>query len=281
MIKKKNKLLFGTGGVPLSSKTRDSIDGIKRIKELGLDFMEMEFVHGVRMSPEKAEEIGKLANELNIALTIHGPYYINLNAIDPKKRVDSRQRIVDSCHIAQIAGAKSVCFHAAFNLGQESHQVFDMVCHEMTEIEDVLDQEQISGVFLAPELTGKETQFGDLEELIALAQSMRRTRLCIDFAHYFARYAGTRNSTESFEEVILKIKNELGEKFIENLHMHFSGINYSAKGERNHMILNESHFNWQGMLKVLKKHDVGGYLVCESPNLEIDALQAKEYYENL
>lgn len=281
MAKTSKKLLFGTGGVPLSAKSRDTIDGINRIKELGLDFMEMEFVHGVKMSETKAKEVGAYAKKLGILLTIHGPYYINLNAIEPEKRAASRKRIIDSCRIGELAGAKSVCFHAAFKLGQAQTQVFDRVLQEMLKVEEFLQKDAVNKIWLAPEFTGKETQFGDLEELIALAKSLEKTRLCIDFAHFFARYAGKKNSFEEFSQLIKSVSRELGEKVIENLHMHFSGINYSAKGERNHLILDESHFNWQAMLKALKAEGVGGYLVCESPNLEEDALKAKEYYESL
>ena len=40
-------------------------------------------------------------------------------------------------------------------------------------------------------------------------------------------------------------------------------------------------FDWQGVLKALKTHDIGGYLVCESPILELDALLIKHIYDIL
>lgn len=274
-------LRFGTGGVPLSALSRDTLSGVRRISDLGLDHMEIEFVHGVRMGSEKAKEIGDLAKELDITLTIHAPYYINLNALDPKKRAASRQRIVESCEIGEILGAKSVCFHAAFNLGQNTEQVFEMVLSEMILIEEELKKLNLENIWLAPEITGKQTQFGSLEELIALANNLERTRLCVDFAHYFAREAGQKNNYEDFRGLLLLIKNELGLGVAKKLHMHFSGIEYSAKGERNHLKLDHSHFNWQGMMKALKDENIGGYMVCESPVLEEDALIAKEYYSRL
>lgn len=277
-----NKTLrFGTGGVPLSTESRDTLSGIGRIRELGLEHMEIEFVHGVRMGREKAKEVGDLARELNITLTIHAPYYINLNALDPKKRMASRQRIVESCEIGEILGAKSVCFHAAFNLGQDSGQVFEMVLSEMILIEEELEKLNLNNIWLAPEVTGKKTQFGSLEELVALAKNLERTRLCIDFAHYFAREAGQKNHYDDFRGLLCLIKHELGLEVAQKLHMHFSGIEYSAKGEKNHLKLEHSHFNWQGMIKALRDEGIGGYMVCESPILEQDALRAKEYYDKL
>ncbi len=277
----KNILRFGTGGVPLSAAGRDTISGIKRINELGLEHMEVEFVHGVRMSKEKAIEVGKTASDLGVTLTIHAPYYINLNALDPQKREASRQRIMESCEIGKLMGVKSVCFHAAFNLSQKSEQVMETVLSEMIMIEDNLKEKSIDDLYLAPEITGKPTQFGSLEELIALANNLERTRLCVDFAHYFARESGKNNSESDFRNLIKNIKAELGQTVVDNLHMHFSGIEYSSKGEKNHVELAKTHFNWQGMLKVLHEEHVGGYLVCESPILEEDALKAKNYFAGL
>lgn len=277
----KNILRFGTGGVPLSAKSRDVLDGIKRINELGLNHLELEFVYGVRMNKEKAELAGSLAKELGVSLTIHGPYYINLNSPEPDKREASRQRILDSCRIGHILGAKSVTFHAAFYLGQQPEQVFEHVLSEMILIEDEMQKEGIEDVFLAPELTGKPSQFGDVDELVELCKNLKKTRLCIDFAHYYARNAGIYNSYEEFLELIKKVRSGLGEEAIQNLHIHYSGINYTAKGERKHELLSETDFNWKKMLKALKHLNVGGYMVCESPNLEEDAMLAKEYYEQI
>jgi len=277
----KNKLHFGPGGVPLSCRDRSTQSGIKRVSELGLDLMEMEFVHGVKMSPKTAEEVGRLARENAVTLTIHAPYYINLNANEPEKRAASRERILQSCRIAHKAGVASVCFHAAFMLGQEMDQVFDSVLGEMIKIEEQLNQENIDDVWLAPEVMGKETQFAGVDELLLMAKNLKRTRICIDFAHLFARSVGKINGFKMFKEILTKVKNELGDEASQKLHMHLSGIEYSAKGERKHLVLRETHLDWQGVLRAIKETGIGGYLVCESPNLEEDAQVMRDYYHSI
>ena len=278
-MKKNNQMLrFGTGGVPLSAEKRDVLSGLKRLSELGLEHMELEWVYGVRTTKEKALEIGELAGKLGITLTVHAPYYINLNSDDPQKRKKSRQRIVDSCEIGSYAGVKSVCFHPAFYLNQEPEYVFEKVLTEMIQIEGELEKKGLNNILLAPELTGKPSQFGSLEELVALASQLNHTKICFDFAHYFARSIGKNNNYKFFHQALKYIKNEMG---LENLHVHFSGIEYSAKGERKHLDLEKSDLNWKEMIKALKDMEVSGYMVCEGPNLEEDALLAKEYYESL
>ena len=78
-------LHFGTSGVPHSAKRNDSISGVKRIRELGLDAMELEFVQGVRLPAKDADVINGLQEELGVKLTAHGPYWINLNAEEAYK----------------------------------------------------------------------------------------------------------------------------------------------------------------------------------------------------
>ena len=75
-----NKLNFGTAGAPRNPANLSTVDGIKRIAELGLECMEVEFVEGVRMGKETAKQVSVVAANRNIRLSVHAPYFINLNA---------------------------------------------------------------------------------------------------------------------------------------------------------------------------------------------------------
>jgi len=106
-------LFFGTAGTPVSSNGADSLSGIKRVHELGLGCMELEFVRGVKMGEETARKVGMLAKNLDIKLSVHAPYYINLNGT-AETVLKSRERILKSARIGHISGAKSVVVHAGF-----------------------------------------------------------------------------------------------------------------------------------------------------------------------
>ena len=60
--------------------------------------------------------------------------------------------------------------------------------------------------------------------------------------------------------------------------MHISGIEYGSNGEKNHLILKESDFNYPDLLVALKEFNVRGLVICESPNLEEDALLLSKTY---
>ena len=96
-----DKLLFGTAGIPASTQPRNTGEGIKRVRELGLSAMELEFVRSVNISLEKAKEIAAIQKKEEIALTAHAPYFINLNAMEAEKRTASVERIINSARVLE------------------------------------------------------------------------------------------------------------------------------------------------------------------------------------
>ena len=65
------------------------------------------------------------------------------------------------------------------------------------------------------------------------------------------------------------------------MHIHCSGIKYGAKGELKHLVLEESDLQYVELLRALKDYDVKGLLICESPNLEEDAVLMQETYNTM
>lgn len=274
------KLLFGTAGVPNSTaKKNNPVEGVRRIHELGLDCMQLEFAHGVRMKEEVSSNLRKVSYELGVPLTSHGPYYINLNAREQDKIDSSVERIIQTAKISDLCGAESMTFHAAFYMKDSPYDVFDLVEKSMNVIEERLSRLDIE-IELRPELTGKTSQFGSLEELISLTKNVDSCRPCMDFSHLYAR-TNEYNTEEEFDMVIGKLKEELSEEAIQNMHIHISGISTNSKGDLKHLNLEQSDFNWKGLLNSLKKNGCGGYMICNSPNLEDDALMLKNYYMSL
>lgn len=275
-----NKLLFGTAGVPNSTQKKNNpIEGVKQIHALGLDCMQLEFAHGVRMKDEVSSALRKVSYELGVPLTSHGPYYINLNAREQDKIDSSVERIIQTAKISDLCGAESMTFHAAFYMKDSPFDVFDLVEKSMNVIEERLSRLDIQ-IELRPELTGKTSQFGSLDELISLTKNVDSCAPCMDFSHLFAR-TGKFNSEEEFKEVLGRIKEEIGEAALSNMHIHISGISSNSKGDLKHLNLESSKFNWRELLKSLKDFNCGGYIICNSPNLEEDALLMKNYYNTL
>ena len=272
-----DRLLFGTAGVPNSTvKKNNPVEGVKRIHELALDCMQLEFAHGVRMKEEVSSALRKVSYELGVPLTSHGPYYINLNAREQDKIDSSVERIIQTAKISDLCGAESMTFHAAFYMKDSPYDVFDLVEKSLNVIEERLSRLDIE-IELRPELTGKTSQFGSLEELISLSKSVTSCKPCMDFSHLYAR-TGNVNDYKGFCETLETLKTELGPNALKEMHIHISGISSNSKGDLKHLNLEKSKFNWKELMKALKDMDCRGYVICNSPNLEVDAAMLKQYY---
>jgi len=269
-------LLFGTGGAPRSSKTNTTIDGIRRIAELGLGCMEIEFVQGVKMGEAGARLVAEVAAKEGVKLSAHAPYFINLNAREPEKVRASQGRLLQTARIASICGAKSIVFHAAFYLGDPSDETYNRVKKYLEETLNQLKREN-NRVWMRPEITGKPSQFGTLEELLNLCTELEGIAPCIDFSHWHAR-TDDFNSYQGFVSILRKIEEFLGRVALDDMHIHVSGIAYGEKGERKHLNLRESDFQYGELLQALKDYDARGIVICESPNLEEDAMLLQETY---
>jgi deoxyribonuclease-4 len=274
-----DKLLFGTGGTPHSSKSESSADGIERIAEIGLGCMEVEFVYGANMNQAMARKVGEIAGTLNIRLSAHGPYYINLNAHEEEKLIASRKRLMQTARIASVIGAQGVVFHPAFYLKDPPDEVYARVKKELKDIVDAMRSENIQ-VTLRAETTGKGSQFGSLDEILRLSADTDGVAPCIDFAHLHAR-EGKSNSYAEFKSILEQVSDKLGPSALNDMHIHLSGIKYSAKGELSHLDLNNSDMNYKELLKAWKEYDIKGLVICESPSLEADALIMQETYNLL
>lgn len=271
-------LLFGTAGVPLSTKERSSEGGVRRIKELQLGALELEFVQGVRMGEEKARKVAQVAFEEDVALTCHGPYWINFNSREPEKVIASRDRLIHTARISQILGVRSVVFHPAFYHEDAPELVLERTASQLVKVREVLDAEG-NNVVLRPETTGKPSQLGTLQETINLSQVVPGVLPCIDISHLHARTNGRINTYDEFCEVLDITAEALGDRWVKNAHFHISGIEYGLKGEKRHLVLAEADLEYRELMKALHSFGVEGIVICESPNLEEDALILQSTYQ--
>lgn len=271
-----DRLLFGTAGVPHSSPGASSLAGIKHIAQLGLDCMEVEFVKGVKMGSDTAKKIAESAQKLGIRLSVHAPYYINLNSPDKGKWLASQERILNSARLAALCGAKSVVFHCGYYGEKSPENAFQNIKMGLKEIVSILKSER-TPISLRAETMGKKSQFGSLEEILLLCREIDGLLPCIDFSHIHAR-EGKVNSYLEFYRILTKISKKLGKESLSDLHIHISGVEYSAKGEIRHLNLKESDFKYDEWIQALKDLDVKGMVICESPIQEHDAVMLKNFY---
>ena len=272
-------MLFGTAGVPRSAEKPNSADGIARLRALGLDAMELQFVRRVAMGEQSAQRVREVAEACGIRLSAHAPYYINLNSRDPEKIAASRERLLKAARVAALCGARDVVFHAAYYQQDAPAEVYKRVRAQLESLTAQLRDEGLS-ICLRPETTGKPSQFGSLEEILRLSAEIDGVSPCIDFGHLHARSTGAFNTYFEFVTVLEEVGQFLGGAALQDMHMHLQGMAYTPAGEHKHLNLSESDLRYRELLQALVDCEVCGTAICESPNLEKDALLLKTTYQH-
>ncbi|MBI4181998.1 MAG: TIM barrel protein [Candidatus Aenigmarchaeota archaeon] len=272
-----DKLRFGTAGIPLGTQPRNTVAGVRFVRQLGLDAMELEFVQSVHISAVKAPLVRAAAREADVLLTCHAPYYINLNARDPATRQASVDRLVNSARALAACGGWSACFHAGFYLGMEHALVYQQVKEALQLALETLRAEGLE-IWLRPEIGGKTTSWGSLEEILRISQELDGVLPCIDWAHLHARSLGKHHSYEAFCGTLEAMEKALGKEALQNLHCHVEGIEIGPTGERSHKNLADADLHEGELIRAFRDFGCRGAIICESPNIEADALHLQRLY---
>lgn len=270
---------FGTVGTPKNKPKNPggSVGGIYYLDDLSLNAMELGWVRSVRVSDSTAEKIKEAGIERDVALSVHAPYYINLNA-DEEEWPKSRKRLMDASRAGFISGATDIVFHPGSYFNQPPAEVLKTA---IPRLEDCVQELRAEGnpVVLRPETMGKGAMLGSLEDTLEMS-IIDGVEPCLDFAHLHARPGdGSINSTREWMEVLETYLKALGEESLKRLHCHISGIEYTEKGEQNHLIISESDFNLEALFQALLEVKAGGRMLCESPTLEEDALFVQQAWQ--
>jgi deoxyribonuclease-4 len=270
---------FGTVGSPKSTpaKPGGSVGAIQRLRELDLDALELGWVQAVRVSESTCAEIRAAAQAQNVSLSVHAPYFINLNA-DEAEWPKSRQRLMDAAHYGNLAGATDIVFHPGSYFGKDPGEVLPIALERLQGC--IAELRQMGNpVILRPETMGKSAMLGSLQDTLAMSHAIQGVKPCIDFAHLHARAGdGSMNSYAEWSEVLEQIALSLGEAALTDLHIHLSGIEYSPKGEREHLKIQEADLDIPAIFGALKDFRCRGRILCESPVLEEDALLLRQMW---
>lgn len=267
---------FGTVGTPKNkpSSPGGSVGGVLYLEEIGLSAMELGWVRSVRVSEKTAQKIKQAGEDSNVALSVHAPYYINLNA-DAEEWPKSRKRLMDAARAGFLSGATDIVFHPGSYFERPPQEVLEKALPRLEACACEL-QDEGTDVVLRPETMGKGAMLGSLEDTLEMSK-LTGVEPCLDFAHLHARPGdGSMNTYQEWIEVFERYAEVLGQDSLKELHCHLSGIEYTEKGEQNHLIITESDFNLEGLFQALLEVGAQGRILCESPTLEEDALYIKK-----
>ncbi len=267
---------FGTVGSPLATpkKPGGSVGAIEYSRSIGLQTLELGWVQSVRVTEATCAAIKAQAKEHQVSLSIHAPYFINLNAT-AEEWTKSRKRLMDAAIYGNLAGATDIIFHPGSYFGNDRKEVLKIA---IPRLQGCVEELRKAGnpARLRPETMGKSAMLGSLEDTLEMSKAIEGVEPCIDFAHLHARPGdGSMNTYEEWSALLKAYQKALGKRALKRMHIHLSGIEYGPKGERNHLELAKSDLKLEALFQALWDLGCGGRILGESPIMEEDALNMK------
>lgn len=260
---------------------KSSLQVPEYILKMGLDAFEYQCGRGVNIGTDKAEQLGRIAKEKGVYLSLHAPYYISMSSLEEEKRDNSVNYILQSARAVNAMGGERIVIHSGSCGKMERATALSLALDTMKKALAALDSEGLSHIRPCPETMGKINQLGDLNEVLSLCELDERILPCIDFGHLNARTHGGLADISDFEYIFDQIENRLGSARLKEFHAHFSKIEYTAGGEKKHLTFEDNVFgpDYLPMIELVLKKNLSPVIICESAGTQAeDAKIMKDCY---
>ncbi|MBQ2676023.1 MAG: TIM barrel protein [Clostridia bacterium] len=277
--------LFGPAGNSDSFAEKgykSNIDAPKFVNEMGLDAYEYQCGRGVKLNPDTAKQFKLNAEKYNVKVSLHAPYYISLSSVEKEKRDNSVNYIIQSAKAVDLLGGQRIVVHSGSCSKISREQALELALNTMKNAVKALDDLGLSHIRICPETMGKINQLGTLDEVLSLCEIDERLLPCIDFGHLNARTLGGLKTKADFEAVLNEIENRLGNERLKSFHAHFSKIEYTTGGEKQHLTFADDIFGpeFDPLAELIAKKNCSPTIICESRGTQAeDALLMKEIYK--
>ncbi|MDD2956032.1 MAG: TIM barrel protein [Oscillospiraceae bacterium] len=252
------------------------------LEKMGLTAYEYQCGRGVRVNDAAAEELGKLAADRGIALSLHAPYFISLSSVEEEKRENSIQYILDSARAVAQMGGNRIVVHSGSCSKMSRQQALELACATLKKAQAALDDNGLGQVHICPETMGKINQLGTLEEVLELCRVDERFVPCIDFGHLNARTFGGLRDFADFKAVFDAMEDRLGNERMRKFHSHFSRIEYTENGgEKRHLTFEDKVFgpNFEPVAELICQRSCTPTIICESAGTQAeDAAAMRDMY---
>ncbi len=252
------------------------------VKNYGLDAYEYSFGHGYNMSSELANKAGQLFKDHDIKLSLHAPFYINFANPDEVMYQKTQGYIYTGIKFLRAFGADRLIFHPASCGKLKREEAFELTYKRFDETFNKMDEEGIlDGLLLCPETMGKTMQIGTYSEVVDLCKVNEHLVPTFDFGHINSLEQGSLKTKDDYKRILDYCIEKLGFDRTNNCHIHFSKIQYGAKGEIKHLNYDDIIYGpeFDPLAEVLVEYNLSPRVICESMDkMPHDALIMKKIY---
>ena len=278
---------FGVAGNSLSFYAEGherTEEAAKWCRERGIDVFEYSFGRGVTMNEATAKKLGAAFSAEGVELSVHAPYFINFSNPDPEMISKSIGYVLASCKKAVDFGGERVVVHPATQGKMTRDEAFAVMTDNVKRLYDALEEKGYDKLKICFETMGKTAQMGTLDEIIGIVGLFDCYYPCVDFGHINAREQGILNKPENYNTLIKKMLDFLPKHKVFNMHVHFSKIQYGAKGEIRHLTFADEVYgpDYRPLMEIFHSEGMTPVIISESDGTQAeDSMEMKRYYYSL
>lgn len=251
------------------------------LKERGLDAFEYSFGRGVTISDEKAASIGKAFEGSGVRFSVHAPYFINFSNPEEEKIANSISYVLRSAAKLRLMGGTRVIFHPASLGKMKREEAFALCLKRIEMLDEAIEAAGFEDVTFCPETMGKHGQIGTTEEIVAMCRISQRFIPCVDFGHVNAFTLGGLKGKDDYRRLLDTLFEGIGQERAKKIHVHFSKIEYAAKGEIRHLTYADTVYGpeFDPLAELFHEYRMTPTVICESAGCQAeDAAILKKIY---
>jgi len=262
---------FGPAGIPLSCKGRTLKDGIEDIHALQLDAMEVQLLRPQREIPEDLELIKELGEELDVKLSLHAPYYMDLLG-DETYRERSIENVIWAGEMAKVLGADILSIHVGMYHEHSPDEALDLAIKEVRSLRDKFKKIGYD-VQIGIETSGRQKVFGSMDEILTIIKRVQRTIPVLNIPNIHSREGGNLREMDDFEDLFQKVRDVTKS---DHFYIHFSGVEHADGDKIMATPIKKGDLRFDPMAEMMLNHDEWEFrIISESPLLEHDAVYMK------
>lgn len=276
---------FGPAGnsESFSANYKSTVQAPGYLEAMGLDHYEYQCGRGVKVSDKVASALKAKAEEYGISLSLHAPYFISLSSLEPEKRDNSINYILQSCDAASRLGACRIVIHSGSCAKISREEALELAKDTISRARKQAVEQGFEHIVFCPETMGKVNQLGNLSEVLELCRLDDSFIPCIDFGHLNAREFGWIKGKAEYKKMLDEVENKIGSDRLRIFHSHFSKIMFTDPGgEKKHLTFEDNQGfgpDYEPLMEIVAKKNLSPTFVCESAGTQdIDALAMKKYY---
>ncbi len=221
-------------------------------------------------------EIGEIADDLDVAISLHAPYYMDLLGSD-----EIASRSVENIRygglVAKEIGADMLVTHLGFYHQNSPEEALEKVVARLKEVRDWLDRMGVRAK-LGLECSGKRVVFGSVDEILPVCKRVPGVVPVLSFPHIHAREGGTLKRREDFRELFDKVKDALK---LNSFYTHFSGVEHEGGNELRYTPIKKGDMRFEPLAEYLADESADITIISDSPLLEHDAMYMKVILERV